>query len=149
MMLADINRYMANTGYLAQVVTPITARWTNATGTGQWSNAANWSPGGVPADSFPANDDTRPVTTTAAVLLDAARAIPGPEPYTVTLGGTAKVTGISFAPAAGSNGFVIGTGGERLLLGEAGITNRDDQQQRFDCDITLRSWQRWNVGPGG
>ena len=149
LMLADINRYMANTGYLAQVVTPITARWTNATGTGQWSNAANWSPGGVPADSFPANDDTRPVTATAAVLLDAARAIPGPEPYTVTLGGTAKVTGISFAPAAGSNGFVIGTGGERLLLGEAGITNRDDQQQRFDCDITLRSWQRWNVGPGG
>ncbi len=149
LMLADISRYMARTGYLPEVVTPVTARWTNTGGTGQWGMASNWSPVGVPEDVFPGGDDTKPVATTAAVLFDGAKAGPGTGPFAINLGGTRKVTGVSFAPAAGDKRFIIGTAGDRLLLGEAGIKNQADQQQRFDCDITLRTWQRWDVGPGG
>ena len=36
-----------------------------------------------------------------------------------------------------------------MTIGEAGITNNDDDLQSITCNILLRSSQRWSVGPGG
>jgi fibronectin-binding autotransporter adhesin len=36
-----------------------------------------------------------------------------------------------------------------LRLGEAGLTNRDDEPQHIGCDVALRASQRWDVGTGG
>ncbi len=141
--LPIINAYMAKTGYLPYVVTPVTARWTGGGSTNSWGRSANWSTGTVPVDVLDVNNK---VTTCASVLFDGADT----SRLTVSLNNDRTVTSITFAAAAGANAFTIsqGTSGT-LTIGEAGITNRDDEVQTLTCPIALRSSQRWDVGQGG
>jgi fibronectin-binding autotransporter adhesin len=138
--LGIISGWMAQTGYLPYVVTPITARWTG-TGSGNWNTAGNWSPSSVPTDSFNGNGQ---VINCASVLFDGATTAN----RTITLGGNQTVTGIAFNSTAGSSAFTF-SGTNTLKIGEAGLTNNDDDLQTINCPVALRASQRWTIGRGG
>jgi fibronectin-binding autotransporter adhesin len=140
LMLPQISTEMAKTGYLPYVVTPVSARWISNS-SGAWNTDANWSTGSKPIDSL---DIGGKVIDCASVLFDGAAA----SQHGITLGGGQKVTGITFNPAAGANAFTF-SGGGSLTIGEAGIRNLDNEAQTFNCNIALRSSQRWDVGSGG
>jgi autotransporter-associated beta strand protein len=148
-MLPTISNYTARTGYLPYVVTPVTALWRSSS-SGDWSVNDNWSPHSVPVDVF-LSDLLPPrqfvLSTAASVLFDGA----APWQRTISLEGDQSVTGITFNSAAnvsGSNGFTF-SAGSTLTIGEAGLSNRDDDVQTFNCDVALRASQRWDVGRGG
>ncbi len=141
MSLPTLNSDMAQTGFLPYVVTPVTARWTGGN-SGSWTTGGNWSTGVVPADAMTSGS----VTTCASVLFDGAATLQ----HTITLGGSQTVTSITFASAAGANPFTItGSSTDLLTIGEAGITNLDDDAQTINCPVALRTSQRWAVGAGG
>ena len=141
--LSYINNYMAQYGYLPYVATPPTATWAGGTST-SWAAATNWSTSTVPKDAFSGGK----VKTCASVLFDASAT----SQRTINLDGNQVVTGITFNSVSGANGFTIAAGtptGSTLSIGEAGITNNDNDVQIFTCNIVLRSPQRWSIGTGG
>jgi len=141
MMLSTVSNYMARTGYLPHVVTPVTSTWTGGA-SGNWGRSSNWSPRGIPADTLSSVDGL--VMNCASVLFDGAAT----SRRTISLGAEPTVTGITFKSAPGANAFTFAAGG-LLTLGEAGLTNRDDEPQHIACDVALRASQRWDVGTGG
>jgi autotransporter-associated beta strand protein len=141
LMLKYVNAYMAQTGYLPYVYTPVTAAWTGASSS-SWGGGSNWSPSQVPLDVLSGGD----VMSCASVLFDGAATTR----LSINLNGNRTVTSITFAAADGANAFTISQGSSgTLTIGEAGITNNDDEVQTFNCPIKLRSSQRWDVGQGG
>jgi autotransporter-associated beta strand protein len=140
MMLNYVEDYMAASGYLPYVVTPPTAAWTGASGN-SWGTGGNWSTGAVPVDLFTGSQ----VTTCASVLFDGDAAA---SQRTISLGATRMVTGLTFKSESGANAFTF-SAGQTLQIGEAGIVNNDLFQQVFNCNMLLRSSQRWNGGAGG
>jgi autotransporter-associated beta strand protein len=139
--LPQISSYMAQSGYLPYVVTPPTATWQGDINN-SWNNGNNWAGGSAPADVLTGGK----VTACASLLFDGATA----SRLTVNLNGSQTVTGITFSNSPGSNPFTVAGGTSDILtLGEAGITNKDDDLQTFTCNIALRSSQRWSVGLGG
>ncbi len=141
MMLNYVDAYMAQTGYLPYVVTPVTDTWTGNTNF-SWGVDNNWT-NHAPADVLTGGV----VTTCASVLFDGSATTR----RTINLNGNQTVTSITFkADAGGHRPFTIaaGTSGT-LTIGEAGITNSDDDVQIITCNVALRSSQRWSVGTVG
>ncbi len=146
--LPQISAYMAQYGYLPYVVTPSTATWNGADGL--WGTPANWSLGEgssvITEDTLNGNGQ---VTTCASLVFDGSSSTAS---RSISLGGVQRtVTGVTFKSAPGANAFTFnpgGTGGS-LRIGEAGIVNNDDDTQILNCNIVLRSSQRWSVGQGG
>jgi autotransporter-associated beta strand protein len=141
MMLSTASNYMARKGYLPYVVTPATSAWTGSA-SGNWYNDANWSEGFVDEDMVSGFSGL--VMYCASLRFDGAAT----SQRVITLDGTPTVTGIAFQSAPGANAFTFAAGG-LLRLGEAGLTNRDDEPQHISCDVALRASQRWDVGTGG
>ena len=137
-MLPEVNAYMAQTGYLPYVVTPITATWTGGI-SDRWGLNPNWSTS-APGDVLQSGK----VVACASVLFDADAT----SEYDVDLDGDRTVTGITFGDAAGTNPFTI-TGAGTLTLGEAGLKNLDDDMQTILTPVVLRESQRWDPGSGG
>jgi len=144
MMLNYVNAYMAQTGYLPYVVTSSTATWNGADG--QWGTSTNWSLGeGLSKITEDTLDENGQVTTCASLVFNGTSA-----QRSISLGGVQRtVTGMTFNSAAGANAFTFNAGGT-LCIGEAGIVNNDnDDTQTINCNILLRSSQRWSAGQGG
>jgi autotransporter-associated beta strand protein len=141
MMLSTVSNYMARKGYLPYVVTPVTSTWTGSE-SGNWYSDANWSEGYVDEDMISGFSGL--VMYCASLRFDGAAT----SQRVITLDGTPAVTGIAFQSAPGANAFTFAAGGH-LTLGEAGLTNRDDEPQHIACDVALRASQRWDVGTGG
>ncbi len=141
--LPTLDADMGPSGYLPYVVTPVTARWNGGTSS-SWATAANWSStsgtASVPGDLMSGGS----VAVCASVEFDGAATTP----HTITLDGAQTVTSITFASAAGANGFTL-TGANTLTIGEAGLTNLDDDVQTLACPVALRTSQRWTIGSGG
>lgn len=139
LMLDYVENYMAQYGYLPYVVTPVTAVWLSGSGS-QWGTGSNWSTGAVPVDTLSAGK----VIDCASVLFDGDATTQ----YTVNLGATRTVTGVTFESFSGAHAFTFSTG-NTLQVGEAGIVNNDLVQQTFNCTMLLRSSQCWDAGFGG
>jgi len=139
--LDKVSTYMALSGCLPYVVTPVTATWTGNAASGDWGTGGNWS-GSPTGDTL--HPISKKVTTCASLLFDGAHT----SQRTITLGADRTVTGIAFASAPGANAFTLAAG-NTLTLGEAGLTNNDGDAQQINCPVILRSSQRWDVGPGG
>jgi autotransporter-associated beta strand protein len=141
MMLSTVSNYMARTGYLPHVVTPVTSTWTGSE-SGNWYADANWSEGFVDEDMVSGFSGL--VMYCASLLFDGAAT----SQRVITIDAAPTITGITFKSAPGANAFTFAAGG-LLTLGEAGLTNRDDEPQHIACDVALRASQRWDVGTGG
>ncbi len=148
LMLNYVEAYMAQTGHLPYVVTPSTATWSGTDG--QWGSTGNWSLGeGTTVITADTLNGSGQVTTCASLVFNGSS---GTASRTISLGGVQRtVTGITFTSAPGANAFTFNSGGSggSLRIGEAGIVNNDDDSQVFNCNIVLRSPQRWSIGTGG
>ncbi len=143
MQLNHITAYTSQSGLLPSVYTPITTTWTGlVSGSGSWANGSNWT-NGISNDVIASDKVTKCVSVGFNGTTTSVRSI--------TVFGTRTVTGITFQSATGSNGFLLqsSTQGGTLTIGEAGITNEDDDLQTIACSVILRASQRWNMGMGG
>lgn len=141
MMLPEVLRYMAATGDLPRVWTPVTATWIGKNSE-RWGLASNWSPwsGAIANDVFTSGL----LTTAASVLFDAGLA----QRHDIELTTDRSVTGITFRGSAAQSPFTL-FGSGKLSIGESGLRNEHALAATLNNPIALRSSQRWDVGAGG
>lgn len=106
--------------------------WDGEAGTGDWGTGANWNPNGVPGDVL--------------VIFNADSAN---GQYNINLGINRSVAGMRFLSAVNNQFFTFNNAGNRLEIGNLGITNLDDQVQIFNTQVRLRANQTWSAVAGG
>lgn len=111
---------------------PLAAQLVTWDGTGadsNWATGGNWDTGSAPGSG---ND----------AVFDADNAN---SKYSISLGATRTVNGITFNAATSANGFTLGT--NQFRIGSGGLTNDDDQTQTFNI-IRTQATQTWDLTGG-